>query len=337
MTFFKINYLLFVRTGIVFFLFSFSSFALKESDISFVYDLLDKEEFYQTGEFVGEGGVKLRYVRFGKKKGSEGSLVFVNGRAENLFKYTELFYDLYLKGWSPIYTYDHRGQGFSDRLSSNVNIGHVEGYSYYRKDLKTFLDIVKKNSQVDKNNLFLISHSMGGLIAVDYLQTYDNPEFKALVLSAPMFQIKIRPRSVEYLPSLYCTLFSCLKKGENKTSIFTNSKVRGAFFRYLQEERFPQSNIGPPSLSWLIRSFKTGRKSMRKKEIKKIKIPILILQAEQEALISNDHNKRFCEAIPQNCELKTFSGKHELFIEKDHIRDQVIKDVLLFFSKQKMQ
>ena len=329
--------------GLTFFLFvcifSFSSSALNESNISFVYDLLDKKEFYQTGEFIGEENIKLHYAQFGKTRGKKGALVFVSGRAENLFKYTELFYDLHLKGWSPIYTYDHRGQGLSDRLLTYLNIGHIEDFSYYRKDLKTFLDIVKKNPQVDKNNLFLISHSMGGLITVDYLQTYGNLEFKALVLSSPMFQIKIRTKSFfAYLSSLYCSFSGCLKqeiKKENKRSVLTYSKAREAFFRYLQKERFPKSKLGPPSLSWLIKSSKTGRKSMLRKEIQKIQIPLLILQAEQDVVVSNDHHKKFCEAIPQNCELKIFSGKHDLFIEKDKIRDQVIADVMRFFSQQK--
>ena len=324
---------LFLFAGI----YSFPAFALKESNMSFVYDLLDNKDFYQTDEFIGEGGVKLRYARFGSQRGKEGSLVFVNGRAENLFKYIELFYDLHLKGWSPIYTYDHRGQGLSDRMSSYFNMGHVEDYSYYRKDLKTFLEIVKSDPQVSETNLFLISHSMGGLIAVDYLQTYNSPEFKALVLSVPMFQIKINFTSVfGYISSLYCSLSSCLKKEvdqENKMSVLTHSKVRENFFRYLQKERFPQSDLGIPSLSWMFESFKTGNKSMDKAEIKKIKIPILILQAEQDVVISNEHHKKFCKSLSRYCELKIYPGKHELFIEKDAIRDQVVTDVLQFFSR----
>ena len=174
-------------------LFCFSSRALKESDISVVYQILDKKSFYQMGEFPGEKGVKIRYARFGNQRGEKGSLVFVSGRAENLFKYIELFYDLHQEGWSPIYTYDHRGQGFSSRLTSKANRADVENYSHYRKDLKSFMNLVLKDSLVDKEKLFMIAHSMGGLIAVDYLQTYKEPEFQALVLSSPMFRIQIKP------------------------------------------------------------------------------------------------------------------------------------------------
>ena len=134
---------------------------------------------------------------------------------------------------------------FSDRLYKPSNMGHVEDYSYYRKDLKTFLDIVKKDPQVEKNPLFLIAHSMGGLITLDYLQNYKNPGFKALVLSAPMLSISIVANSAfAYLSSLFCSIFSCSNKDlkeQNKSSVLTNSKAREDFFIYLKKKRFPES------------------------------------------------------------------------------------------------
>ena len=72
-----------------------------------------------------------------------------------------------------------------------------------------------------------------------------------------------------------------------------------------------------------------------KKEIKKINLPVLILQAEQDVVVSNELHKKFCETIPQNCDLKIFPGKHDLFIEKDKVRNQVIEATLTFFSENK--
>ena len=86
--------------------------AVEEVDLSPLHELLKKGEFYTIGDFQGAKQVTLRYAKFGKGRGKNGSLVFINGKGENLFKYIELFYDFYLQGWSPIYTYDHRNQGF---------------------------------------------------------------------------------------------------------------------------------------------------------------------------------------------------------------------------------
>lgn len=321
-----------------FYVYSFSAFSLQESEISTAYDLLEKKSLYQMGDFKGEKDLNLRYLKFGKRQGEKGSLIFVNGRAENIFKYIELYYDFYLKGWSPIYTYDHRGQGFSDRILSDSNIGYIDNYSYYREDLKAFLSIVKKDPEVDKKNLFLISHSMGGTIAVDYLQNYKNPIFKALILSSPLFYIKMDKSSIRsYLFAFYCFLFSCLErdKVKNKMDMLTDSKARRDFFAYLQKEKFPQAALGPASFRWLFESTKTGYKLMKKNNIKKIKIPVLILQGEKDFVISNDHHNKFCERIPECCRLKKLHGKHEHFFEKDEIRSKAIQEVLEFFSKYK--
>ena len=39
----------------------------------------------------------------------------VNGRAENMLKWTELAYDVYQQGYD-VLIFDHRGQGYSQRL-----------------------------------------------------------------------------------------------------------------------------------------------------------------------------------------------------------------------------
>lgn len=324
-----------------FFFYFFPSVALEETNISLVYDLLNNQSFYQTASFQGEKGMTLHYAKFGKGRGEKGSLVFVSGRAENLFKYIELFYDLHLKGWSPIYTYDHRGQGFSDHFFPNSTSGHVEDYIHYRRDLKTFLNILKKDPEVDTKNLFLIAHSMGGTIVIDYLQSYDNPIFKACVFSSPMFHIKLSRSSLffhsqKYLSLLYCTLFSCkqeFSKKNNEKNVLTDSKIRGDFFTYLQTEKFPQTEIRLPSHRWIIESIKIFHRLMREERIKKIKSPILILQGEKDFVVSNNYQNKFCEKTAQCCQLKKLAGKHDLFLEKDKIRNQAIAEILKFFSQ----
>ena len=312
--------------------FGFSAFGLLEGDYALVYSLLDDKSFYTMGEFTGQKNRALKYAWFGKAKGSKGPLVFINGRGENLFKYIELFYDLNQKGWSPIYTYDHRGQGFSRNPLSKKYWGEIEDYAYYRDDLKNFLELVKK--QTGQKSLFVIAHSMGALIAVDYLQHYEPLDWQAVVLSAPMFGIqKSLTSTFHYFSSLYCSLISCLKKNldkDNPWSVLSRSRAREGFFRYLQNERFPYTDVVAPSLSWIRKSAKAYALAMEPERIKKIKIPVLVLQATQDVVIKNNRLKVFCELIPKNCKREIFEGKHELYMEKDPIRNATIDSTISF-------
>lgn len=286
--------------------------------------------------------VFLRYAKFGKGKEKKGSIIFVNGWAENLLKYTELFYDLHIKGFSPIYTYDHRGQGFSDRILSDSRVGYVENYSFYRKDLKTFIERVLKDSELNKDNLFLIAHSMGGAIVLDYLQTYPSQKyFKAVVLSSPLLKIQIAHPIFDSLIlkalKLICKFF-CLKPVPRikakyvERSLMTNSSARANFVTYI-EKQFPQVILDRPSYHWTLESFSAVNRVMQEDRIKKIHTPLLILQAEKEVLVSNKYQDSFCEKIPKRCYVKKLTGRHEHFLETDIVRNKAIQETIRFFSQ----
>lgn len=338
---------------LVFGFFSFSSLALEESELSVVYSLLNAKEFYQTGTFKGEKDIYLRYAKFAKERGEKGSVVFINGLAENLFKYLELFYDLYLQGYSPIYTYDHRGQGLSNRFLSNPLAGYVEDFSHYSRDLGTFIhDVVLRDPEVDKNSLFAIAHSMGGTVVVSYLQTdlHQNP-FKAVVLSSPLFHPKTEySEYFDWIETLalnagkyyYCGIDSwrfdsCLDLHsiDSSQESLTDSHERFGFF--LRTRRFAESIFGmldpwvEPTYHWVVEMLKATEQLMQKEEIEKVTTPLLILQSEKDRLVSNEHQDQFCEVIPDFCRIRKLPGQHEHFIEVDKVRNQALQEILNFF------
>lgn len=346
-----------------FFFIPFFVTALEESNLSLLYDLLKKGDFYTIGDFQGEKGLTLRFAKFGKGRGKNGSLVFVNGKGENLLKYIELFYDLHLQGWSPIYTYDHRGQGFSHRIlshflpvslsssgktrSSDQNIpdvqaSYVEDYSFYRKDLEAFIRLVLNDKEVDRSDLFLTSHSMGGAIVLDYLQTHgEKHPFKSIAFSAPMIKIKSNLFSFLERASLsvltgYCSLLPCTWRIPSLRTRFTrktltNSQLRYAFSEYLTKQKFPQTASKGTSFRWVVKSFEITEQLMQESRIRRIVTPFIILQSEQERFVSNEHQDSFCQMIPHCCHIKRIAGKHEFFLEKDESRNQAVEEVAGFF------
>ncbi len=317
-----------------------SAKGLREEDSATRYSLLKKQDFYRLGEFKGAGGLTLRRAQFGLKAGEKGALVFINGWAENLLKYMELFYDLNLLGFSPIYTYDHRGQGFSERLLPHrPHVSHVESYAHYEKDLDIFIKQVQLYPEVQKGRLFLIAHSMGANIVLSYMQKGPVP-FQAGVLSAPMLKIRTLPSVLEFLPlglMRGICLFACgwalpgVNPQKSRKERLTGSQNRIDFAKHVAK-MVPKTPLSRLSAQWVLESFSAGARIMDKKRIQKIKTPLLILQAEKEVLVSNTHQNRFCKA--HFCRIKTFKGgRHELFLEEDKVRDQVVKATVHFFDQ----
>jgi alpha-beta hydrolase superfamily lysophospholipase len=79
--------------------------------------------------------------------------------------------------------YDHRGHGLSDGLP-----GHVESFAEYDEDLTRMLKSVRSRSQVKP--LFLIGHSMGGLIALRYAARNSNT-LSGAIISAPLIEVAV--------------------------------------------------------------------------------------------------------------------------------------------------
>lgn len=332
--------------GLWFFVWTVSASAVQESELHIVYQLLQDKNSFSIGSFAGKDDLSLKYLKFGEKKGSKGSLIFVNGMGENVIMYLELFYDLHLQGWSPIYTYDHRGQGLSDRILPDPHVGYVEDWSFYGEDLNTFIQLALSDPEVDRQNLFLIANSMGSAITVEYFQRFPERQsvFNAVVLASPFFGLNARgfgfaepvfPHFIRFV----CLFRNCLSpivgpgSRHLKREVVQN-RITGSVDRYdlfVRSAKIYSAGYVVPSLDWVIQAFRMNRRIMNQEDIVKVTLPILILQAEQDSVVSNRKQKKFCEKI-ENCSLMVIDGRHDHFIETDELRDQAISETVRFFQ-----
>ena len=226
---------------------------------------------------------------------------------------------------------------------------YVESYSLYKKDMGAFIRVVLEDADVDRSRLFLIAHSMGGTVALDYLQTHpEKSPFKSVALSAPMIKIKSNLFSVLEKGTLsvltgYCSLLPCTWRIPSLRSRFTrktltNSESRYAFSVWLEKERFPQAASKGTSFRWVVESFKITNQLMEEKRVLRISAPLMILQSEWERFVSNEHHHSFCKMIPDCCHIKKITGKHELFMEEDKPRNKTLEEIREFFlSSEKYQ
>ena len=272
-----------------------------------------------------------------KVKNAKANLVLSSGRTEGMLKYQELIYDFNQAGYS-VYILDHRGQGNSERLLKDSQIGHVKKFENYVKDLHQF---VEKYVPKDKKRI-LIGHSMGGAIASLYAETYQK-DFDGLILSSPMHQ----PLLVgERLNTLACELIEKRKRDIDRyvvgqgsyddsivpfeENILTHSKLRYEITKIAFDIE-PETKIGGPSVRWVGEACRASQKSVD--NASSITISTLLLQAQDDKIVSLQAQDKFCKNMKNLCEKKEIkSAYHELFVEKDEIRDLVLSEMFHFIK-----
>ena len=265
-------------------------------------------------------------------------IVIVNGRIESYYKYQELFFDLINQGYH-IYSLDHRGQGMSQRLTVDPEMGYVDQFDDYVTDLHTFItDIVKPQGY---QHHFLLGHSMGGAISSLLLARHPKLIDRA-VLSAPMHGIYLKPslrffaeplarfndyihRQPTYAPgqrSYYPKPFA--------NNPLTHSDIRFQWTKTLYQQQ-PQLRLGGASNRWVWQSLAGARASVL--EAKNIITPTLILQGSADHIVDNQAHHHFCQRTPNCSQLVTIAdARHELLFEKDQYRNIALTEICNHFA-----
>lgn len=138
------------------------------------------------GFALGKDNKKIHWISLTSPL-HDKAILMVNGRTESVWRYQELFFDLFRQGFD-IYSFDHRGQGVSERLLDDPHMGHVESFDDYIQDMDTIIN------QFDFNRYsrrFILAHSMGGAVSTRYIQTHSSHPFHAIAVCAPMYDIKM--------------------------------------------------------------------------------------------------------------------------------------------------
>ncbi len=318
-----------------------NALAISEENYLPVYKKTVLPYYHSQGKFwffKGEKNIFLWHAKFFRPE-AKNAIIILPGRTEPLIKYAEWVYDLRDSGYS-IYLMNHRGQGRSGRIIKDRKKGYVEDFNYYVEDLNSF---IKKVVKKEKNyqNIFLIAHSMGGAIAVLFAQKYPQA-VDAIALSAPMLHIDTGGLP-EFIAQTITAAFIYIGKGDSyvpggsaKIEIvpFEQNDVTTSFARHQMNmiyKRNKQLALAAVTNQWLKESVEGTWRAL--KNAKKLTIPTLCLQAQQDRIIERWRQEKIC-SLAQNCTLLQVTGsRHEILMEKDEIRDPIKKKILNFFKQ----
>ena len=311
--------------------------ALQENQLQNAWNLKLKP-FLMRGEitrFKAHDQIELEGIYFRNPK-SRGTIVVLTGFTEPYLKYTELFFDLYQQGYS-ILSYDHRGQGLSPHLSKrNPQVAHCEHFSDYTEDLQFFMDEVVKKKAPDLSKTSLLAHSMGGAIALSYLELEHPFPFQKVFVNAPMLSLKTDPYPQFIALSLVQFMHFLGKQEEyapgshayDPEQPFEKNRVTSSRARYQLEheiqKEYPSAWIGGPSNAWVEESLLASKQI--RLHLNQVKTHLIMTTTGQDEFVNSSEIADSCRSIRSHCTLFEFpKSKHETLMEQDPIRDEVFR------------
>lgn len=293
------------------------------------------EDFYEktlVKSYLNTPCGQLFYA-YVKPSNAHIAVVISSGRIEGLDKYKELLWELYNNNFA-VFIVDHQGQGRSYRHLKNKHKGYVKHFNNYCIDLDLFnKQVVDTHWQGKK---VLLSHSMGGAIALDYLANFEN-SYNGAFLSAPMLDIytKNTPKPLAKLVANSAKLFgfqysyalgqSDYAPDEFSQNVLTSSKVRYELFRQTYQKT-PLLQLGGVTYGWLYAAFSFISSVDRLK----VDTPLYIACAQNDEVVDNKALYKLTNRL-ENTVLESFpNAKHELFFERDEIRQPLLKSLYQF-------
>jgi lysophospholipase len=288
--------------------------------------------------WMAPDGASLRRMDWrqsGRRK-ARGELLFAAGRGDFIEKYLETFAHWHAAGWN-VTSFDWRGQGRSQAG------GRLDLDSF--KPLIADLAALIADWRGDTNGPhFAIGHSMGGHLLLKTI-VEKRPALDAAVLIAPMIRVNSAPIPQWLAPDVVDTMcrlglrtrqmwktppaFS--RVGSQRQHNLTESVPRYEDELYWWEQA-PEYNLGAPTWGWTRTAFRSADESFTPRKLAAVDLPILILGAERDRLVSADAIKRAAAALPR-AELRMFAdAAHEILRDADPIRDDALARIDAFFA-----
>ena len=281
------------------------------------------------------------YYRFYKVASASKNIIIVHGFSENSEKYRELIY-YFLKNGFNVFIMDLRGQGYSERIVDNPVLVDVEDFDYYVKDLDLFVETIVIN-ECDNLPICLYAHSMGGAVALLYLEKYKHRISKA-VLSTPM--VVQRTYIPGFILRLYLNICTSLNKDKSVLpflkSEFPNrerfdlvsngSKIKYSYYyKIISKDTHYQNFSG--TIRWMNQCMKASKEIRKEDNKKNLNIPFLVFTVKKDVRVRTNETKRFFLGV-NDSKVVNVEGhiRHEIYNTEEIILTDYIEKVLKFYN-----
>ena len=274
---------------------------------------------------------RLRIVRYPLAAGraQRGSVLVVPGWSEFAEKYCEVATDLHARGFD-VMVCDPRGQGYSQRLDGEDRRGHIDDFGVFVTDLEACYAHAKR---VMDGPYFVLAHSMGGLITLEWLAAGYGADCSGVALSAPFTNLYASPLRTMVVKAVLGA-GRLLGRGERAVpgatehswkfegNVLTQDPQRHERFRQLQLAA-PEAVAGLPRFDWLAAALAAHERIRRPGALSSVSVPILLASATRDETVDPSDHERLATDYPEVVRLVKIEGaRHEILMEADGWRSQ---------------
>jgi acylglycerol lipase len=272
---------------------------------------------HQEGFFKGVRGANIYFQSWLREGEPRAALLIVHGLAEHSGRYTNVVNYFVPLGYA-VYGIDHFGHGKSDGRRV-----YIKQFGDYTNTLKVYFDMIR-GWQPDKP-IFLVGHSMGGLISAMYLLDHQ-AELAGAVLSGPAVKI---PSHVTPPILFVGKMLSALipKFGLLALSADGVSRDPAVVQAYVSDPLVHRGKATARLAAEMLKAMQTISGPATR-----ITLPIMIVQGSADKLVNPAGARMLYDAVSSaDKEIRIYDGfYHEVFNEPEH--DKVLRDVEIWLE-----
>ncbi|NWF56913.1 MAG: lysophospholipase [Syntrophaceae bacterium] len=268
---------------------------------------------YTEGIFPeGDGRLDLYFQSWRANQATRAVLVIIHGFGEHSGRYANVVNHLVPQGYA-IYGFDLKGHGRSPGQR-----GHINSWNEYREDVRAFLQMVPRREP--NLPIFLLGHSMGALIVLDYILRHPAGLRGAVISGAPLEPVGVAKPFLVLVARVLSWVWPrfSLPLGLDTRGISRDMNVVKAY------KADPWVH-GKTTVRWGTEILKTIE--WVKAHAAEVRIPVLLIHGGSDPLNSPDGTRSFFNKIAfPDKEMKIYSGSyHETHNDLDY--RQVMRDI----------